>query len=124
MAARVSFPQEFPAMLDRCRRPLPVLAALLALALAGPARACPFCSMQGQTLTGEIAQASLVLYGSLANAKEEGEGSTDLLVEAVVKENDILAGRKMITLSRYVALPPDGKYKYLFFCDVFKGKID
>jgi hypothetical protein len=107
------------------RRCLPVL---VVLALAGfvsvPAPACPFCSMQGQTLTGEVAQASMVLYGTLTNAKEDGDGSTDLVIDAVVKDNPILANRKTITLARYVSQPTDGKYKFLVFCDVFKGKID
>jgi hypothetical protein len=108
------------------RRCLP---AALALALVGflaapPAPGCPFCSMQGQTLTGEVSQASMVLYGTLTNAKNEGEGSTDLAIDAVVKGNDVLGQRKTITLSRYVEPPTDGKYKYLVFCDVFKGKID
>src|SRR5436305_12944893 len=123
MAARVSFPQEFPAMLDRCRRPLPVLAALLALALAGPARACPFCSMQGQTLTGEVAQASMVLYGSLANARAT-EQTTDLVIETVIKDHSARAGRKVLTLERYVEPPRDGKHKVLAFLDVFKNKVD
>jgi hypothetical protein len=92
--------------------------------LAVPSPGCPFCSMQGQTLTGEVAQASMVLYGTLTNAKEEGEGSTDLVIDTVVKDNEILHNRKTITLPRYVPQPTDGKYKYLVFCDVFKGKID
>ena len=51
------------------RRSLPFLAAALAWAAAtGPARACPFCSMQGQTLTDEVKQAAMVLYGTLTNA--------------------------------------------------------
>jgi hypothetical protein len=87
---------------------------------------CPFCSMQGQTLTTEINQASMVLYGTLENATNEnamGEGTTDLKIEAVVKKHDILAGQKTIKLARY--LPPREKgEKYLIFCDVFKGKID
>lgn len=100
------------------------LLALLALSVAAPLWACPFCTMQGQTLTGEVAQASLVLYGTLANAKEEGEGSTDLVIDSVVKDNEILGKRKVITLSRYVPPAAEAKYKYLVFCDVFKGKID
>jgi hypothetical protein len=104
------------------------LSALVVLTLLGlyvaPTPACPFCSMQGQTLTGEITQASMVLFGTLANAKEDGEGSTDLIIDMVVKDNEILGKRKTITMARYVIPPADGKYKYLVFCDVFKGKID
>src|SRR5437667_11332683 len=86
---------------------------------------CPFCSMQGQTLTGEVNQASMVLFGTLANAKLNADGfdqgSTDLQIEAVIKKNDILADKKVVTLPRYV--PSDkANSKFLIFCDVFKGK--
>ena len=69
--------------------------ALIQLASApSSAMACPFCSMQGQTLTGEVNQASMVLFGTLANAKLNADGfdqgSTDLQIEAVIKKNDIL----------------------------------
>jgi hypothetical protein len=117
--------KESPTMTGFLRHCLPVLLVLAVLAfIAAPSPACPFCSMQGQTLTGEVAQASMVLYGTLANAKEEGEGSTDLVIDSVVKENDILGKSKTVTIPRYVPQPTDGKYKYLVFCDVFKGKID
>jgi hypothetical protein len=110
--------------LNRC---LLFLAAALALAvLVVPAAACPFCSMQGQTLTGEVSQASMVLYGKLTNGKEkaDGEGTTDLKIEVVVKDHDILKGRKSITLDRYLDTNAADKYHYLIFCDVFKDKID
>jgi hypothetical protein len=103
------------------------LAALVSI----PSRtmACPFCTMQGQTLTGEINQASLVLFGTLKNARlsnnpAEAEGFTDLEIESVIKDNPILEQKKTITLRRY--LPQDSKkpYKYLVFCDVFEKKID
>jgi hypothetical protein len=90
--------------------------------------ACPFCSMQGQTLTGDVTQASMVLFGTLTNAKLDpnaglGSGTTDLKVEAVIKKHDILGDKKVVTLPRYV--PSDNNpTKYLIFCDVFKGKID
>jgi hypothetical protein len=89
-------------------------------------RACPFCTMQGQTLTGEVKQASMVLYGTLTNGKPDlndfGGGSTDLVIESVVKKDPILGNKKVLTLPRYV--PDDKKSKYLIFCDVFQGKID
>jgi hypothetical protein len=82
--------------------------------------------MQGQTLTNEINQASMVLFGTLANARlgAGGEqGTTDLKIEAVIKNNEILGDKKVVTLPRYV--PPDNNStKFLIFCDVFKGKID
>jgi hypothetical protein len=85
--------------------------------------------MQGQTLTGEVNQASLVLFGTLANAKLNlgaggfEQGSTDLQIEAAIKKHEILGDKKVVTLPRYV--PTDkNTSKFLIFCDVFKGKID
>ncbi len=84
---------------------------------------------QGQTLTNQVTQASMVLYGTLKNAKDtskEGDGSegtTELVIDAIIKNNEVLGESKVITLPRYV--PSDkGDWKYLVFCDIFKGKVD
>jgi hypothetical protein len=106
------------------------LAAAGLIGLPAAAGACPFCSMQGQTLTGEVNQASMVLFGTLTNAQlgkggEFADGSTDLVIEAVIKSDPILGDNpKKITLPRYVPTDPKTKVKFLIFCDVFKGKID
>ena len=103
--------------------------SLLALWAAVPARAahaCPFCSAEGKTLTADANEASLILFGKLSNArldpKDAFAGQTDLEIQTVIKSHAILAGRKVITLPRY--LPPDPDYKFLVFCDVYKGQID
>lgn len=103
--------------------------SLLALCAAVPARAahaCPFCSAEGKTLTADANEASLILFGKLSNArldpKDAYAGQTDLEIQTVIKSHAILAGRKVITLPRY--LPPDPDYKFLVFCDVYKGQID
>jgi hypothetical protein len=106
------------------RRSLPLLAAALVWALvAAPAGACPFCSGQGQTLTDEITQASMVVYGQLANANEGAE-TTDLKVESVVKGHPYLEGKKVVQLKRYVPPAENDQYRYLVFCDFFKGNLD
>lgn len=90
--------------------------------------ACDFCTMQGQTLVNEVEQASMVLFGTLANPRLDpnsstGQGTTDLHIEAVIKRHDILGNQQVLTLPRY--LPTDGdKAKFLIFCDVLKGKVD
>jgi hypothetical protein len=88
---------------------------------------CPFCNgSDGKTLTTVASEASLVLFGKLSNArvdpKDAYAGQTDMEIETVVKSHEILAGRKVITLPRY--LPPDPEYKYLVICDVYKGQLD
>ena len=96
--------------------------------LALPAGACPFCSMQGQTLIGDVNQASMVLYGTFSNAKpgagdDLGGGTTDLKIDAIIKKHDIVGKQTTITLPRY--MPDQNKNtKWLVFCDVYKGKID
>src|SRR5262249_52612378 len=89
--------------------------------------------MQGVTLTKDVSDASMVLYGTLTNAKLDaggdfGGGTTDLVIEAVIKKDkdgNILGDKKVLTLPKYVP-PTDGKekVKYLIFIDLFKGKID
>jgi hypothetical protein len=111
--------------MGRC---LPVLlGALACLLYTLPAAACPFCTMQGQTLTGDVGQASMVLVGTLTNAKlaagDDLDGTTDLVIESVIKKNEIVEGKKVVTLPKYIP-GDDKKYKFLVFCDVFKGKID
>jgi hypothetical protein len=106
------------------KRPLLALVvgfALLAVAL--PATACPFCNQTGQTLTGDLNQATLVLYGRLqkANGKDD---STELVVEAVIKDNDFRKGRSTIDLGRNFDPNASDKYRYVVFCDVYKGKLD
>ncbi len=109
------------------RRLLPLAVTLAVLGwMALPAASCPFCSMQGQTLVQDVGQASMVLYGAFTNAKLDatGDGTTDLVIEAVIKSHEILGGKKVITLPRYIPEEKDKKVKFLVFCDVFKGKID
>jgi hypothetical protein len=92
------------------------------------ASACPFCSAQGQTLTNDAAQASMILYGRLTNARldpnDVNAGSTDLIIETVVKSHEILGDKKQLTLPRYLPQEKENQYKYLVFCDVFKGTLD
>src|SRR5207248_5971737 len=78
--------KECPSMVPlRCRWLL-LLACLACALLAVPAFACPFCTMQGKTLTGEVDQASMVLYGKLTNPNLKNE-TTDLVIESVIKDH-------------------------------------
>ncbi|HJZ54773.1 MAG TPA: hypothetical protein VKE74_07430 [Gemmataceae bacterium] len=109
----------------------PVLAAGLLVASPHPAAACPACVPQGQTLASEVAQADFILYGTLANAQRDpndfDKGTTDLNIELVIKSHDMVKGKKVLTIPRYV--PPDPKnpnQKFLIFFNVnpVDGKID
>lgn len=108
---------------------LPV-AAVAALAVAPrPAPACPFCSPSGETLSGEINQADFIVYGTLTNAQQDAsdptafnKGTTDLVVDLVIKDHEAVKGKKVVTIPKY--LPTDSKLKHLVFVKVYDGKFD
>jgi hypothetical protein len=95
---------------------------------AGAAACCPFCPSQGQTLSGEVNQANLIVFGTLSNAKRDpnefGKGTTDMTIEMVVKDHQVVKDKKVITLPRYVPPDPKNPTKYLVFCEVYNGAID
>ncbi len=99
---------------------------VLMLALAVPVTACPFCVMQGQPLTTEVSQATLVAFGDLTNpvGTPDGGGTTDLIVSAIIKSPRKFEGHKTIKLDRFYECPPNNKYRYLVFCDDLNGKLD
>jgi hypothetical protein len=107
------------------RRELLLVLGVTALLVVGaPLWACPFCTMQGKTLTQEVDQASMVLYGKLANANEKND-TTDIQIEQIIKDDPTRAQRKTLKLSRFVDLEATtDKHRFLVFCDLFNGKID
>jgi hypothetical protein len=80
----------------------------------------------GSTLVGDFDQATMVLVGVASNPMlgKGGldEGTTDFTIENVLKSNDFIKDKKVITLPRYLNNPK--KNKLVIFCDVYKGKID
>jgi hypothetical protein len=105
-----------------------VLTAVLMGGLTGQAGACPFCNEErGPTLVGSFKEAAMVLVGKFGNARLDAAGggpdggSTDFVIEEVLKDHESLGGKKTITLPRYM---PQAKNKFLIFCDVYRGKID
>jgi hypothetical protein len=113
----------------RSRWLLPTLAAGLLLAIPSPAPACPFCSVSGETLAGEVSQADFILYGTLSNAKRDpeefGKGTTDLTVELVIKDHEWAKGKKSVTIPKYI--PQDEKaknLKHLVFFKLYAGQLD
>jgi hypothetical protein len=111
-------------------RRLPLLTAAVlgaALLLTPSAPACPFCSAQGQTLSGEVNQADFIVYGTLTNPQRDPndftKGTTDLVIETVVKPHEYLAGKKTLRIPRYVPVDQQGS-KFLVFCNVFNRPVD
>jgi hypothetical protein len=111
------------------RRLLVGAAITAAFAMARPAFACPFCSAQGQTLSGEVNQADFIVLGTLSNAQRDPndftKGSTDLTVEVVVKPHRYLKGKKVLRIPRYVPIDPKAdNSKFLVFCSLYTRPAD
>ncbi|HTK75161.1 MAG TPA: hypothetical protein VL371_07875 [Gemmataceae bacterium] len=104
--------------------------AIAALAVPVVAHACSLCggAMNKLTWRQGAAQAKLILYGTLANPRlgdgNGGAAGTDLQIEHVIKSHPILAGRKSITLPRWLPVDPKSPPKFLVFCDVFNDRLD
>src|SRR6267378_7551737 len=105
---------------------LGLTAALLLLPTT--ARPCSLCnSLQGQSLRQDAVDAKLVLYGTLANPRlnapaDAAGGTTDLMIDKVIKSDPFLGGQKVLALPRYVPVDAKNPPHFLVFCDVFKGK--
>jgi len=107
---------------------VPLLGILLLPALI-QASTCPFCGTEGQgpTLVGDFNQASIVLVGTFGKSKREGgkgdleSGTTEFHIEERLKDHDLVKGKTMIVLPRYL---PSTKSKFVIFCDVYKNTID
>jgi hypothetical protein len=113
---------------------LRLIAALVTIVLLGtpatPIIGCPFCSgdMRSRlTLRMQFAQAKVVVHGQLKNPRfdpKTDQGSTDLNIDAVLKDDLARNGQGMITIRSYIPVvgntPPD----FLLFCGVVEGKLD
>jgi hypothetical protein len=99
--------------------------ALLIVLFAGPAPALArnLPAPESPTWREEAANSSLVLYGTLTNARENA-GTTDILISHLIKPHRILGNRKVLRMDRFVQIDPQKDVRMLIFCDVFKGKID
>jgi hypothetical protein len=90
--------------------------------------ACSLCNpdiRQSQTFRQEATQAKLVLYGPLVKSTLEGTtGFSDLRIDAILKNDKILAGQKMVRIPRWVPVDEKDPPYFLLFCDVINDKLD
>jgi hypothetical protein len=105
-----------------------VVVGLLVGVSGSRAPACNLCTagaQQGLTWRQEAGQARLILYGTLENARLNGEsGKTDLRVEAVVKTDNSFKVTGVVEIPKYLPADPQAPPRFLVFCDVFNGKLD
>jgi hypothetical protein len=69
-------------------------------------------------------QATMVLYGKLEKADGQKDGKNILVVEAVIKDDDFRKGQTRIDLGQNFDPNPNTQYRYVVFCDIFKGKLE
>lgn len=104
---------------------------LISLGSTSSAWACPFCSAQGKSLYESVMEAGLVVEAKLSNAKiipdaAEGQpdGTTEMTILEVIKDHEILGGKKKIVLPRYIPAAEKETVHYIVFAEVVDGKID
>ena len=80
---------------------------------AAAATACPFCSAQGTTLSGEVAEADFIVLGRMVNPRRDPadvtKGETDLVIDSVVKPHPYLAGKTQVDAPAVRARRPRGE---------------
>jgi hypothetical protein len=77
----------------------------------------------GQTLTAEAGVAKMVLYGDLTKSDESpttGEGTSELMIDTVIKAPKEYDVKKTIQLARFH--PLNSNYRYLVYCDLIPEK--
>lgn len=106
------------------------LIVLLIFLFAFPERGqtCSYCNpnfQQRLTLRQQAKLAKFIVYGTLANARLEGEkGATDFQIEQIVQSHESLGNRKQLVIPQYI---PGGNAKeplrYLLFGEFNNGKL-
>jgi hypothetical protein len=109
-----------------------ILVALFLLAPC-PVLACSLCgsALTQSTLRQEWQQATVVLYGTLANPRfnltpgaAPGSGTTDLHLLQQLKPHPIVGDRKVVPIDRYLpVVDPKDPPKFLVFCNVVKDRL-
>lgn len=102
-----------------------ILAIGLAFFTPALSLACILCSSQGAPLSKEIADAKLVVFGKVVEARLSPDGikgTSDVQVESLLQGDATLVKNNRLVLPRYV--PPIPGVKYVIFMDVNQGQID
>src|SRR4051794_36603079 len=105
-----------------------ILASLFLLFSSPLARAshalCPFCEgVNTPTLLEDFKESELILFGRLENPqlKDFSDGTTDLVIEEVIKSHPLIKGKTKVSIPRYVQRTD---LKFLVFCRVYKDNLD
>lgn len=106
-----------------------LLAAVLTLAAAVAASACPFCSTQGQTLAGELAAADLIVVATLKSSVQDPADFTKsksvFAIDQVIKPHPAYKAGDSFPVARYIQQVKKGEEpKFLLFCYVNPDPTD
>jgi hypothetical protein len=114
-------------MMNTLRRFVCLIAMVGLFAFAISSEGSPRCceAEKSPPLVQQFEEAQIVLLGHFENAKPAStgldQGTTDFVIERVYKDHDMIKGKKVLSLPRYIT---DSKTKFIVFCDIYKGKID
>jgi hypothetical protein len=103
-----------------------------------PAAGAPACVLCGggnpqTTMTIRLAamQARFIVYGTMANPRLNppnvgalGSGTTEFHIAQVFKSDPYLAGKKALTIPRYIPVDAKAPPRYILFCDLVNNDLD
>lgn len=107
---------------------LMALAGLLVFSVPASAQIrCGNCAgVETTTLVEDFQASAAVMYGHFANGlpedingNDDGVGSTDFVIEKVLKSHDLIKGMEVLRLAKFV----QAKEKFVVFFDDYKGNI-
>src|SRR5262245_37929323 len=111
---------------------MPRWLGIVAVFLGVTASALPCSLCQGglgnRPLRHDLAQASLIVYGTLANPRLNpgdnpfGYGKTDLVIEKSLKSHPILGDGKLLELPRFVPVDPKKPQRLIVSCATYKDR--
>jgi hypothetical protein len=113
--------------------PMRKFAVLLLIAWmlpSSPAQGCSLCGTlsRNNSLSYEFGQATVVIYGYLANPKltgKSGSGTTEFHVDQIIKDDPAFPRQKVLLLARYLPiLDPKTPPKYVMFFRAPKQSLE
>jgi hypothetical protein len=105
-----------------------LLMALLSPIATAQTGGCPMLIVDFKvgTIRNSLADADVVFFGRLENARKKGDvEATDVVILDVIKSHPIIKGCEMVTMARYVENPePKKPHTFLIFAEIHKNKLE
>ena len=98
------------------------------LIFSAPLLACPFCTTQGLTFAGELAQADMIVVGTVLSSSRDdrdlSKSKTELRIDTLIKSHAAFPKPKTLTIPRYIPMEKGGGPQLLLFCYVNSDSTD